>query len=257
MTVETLSVLLVDDEPLALDYLKSVVESFTGFKVTQTCKNGREALRALLENQFDAVFLDIQMPGMTGFDVVENIQMDLLPPVVFATAYDEYACRAFDLHAVDYILKPLDPDRVAVALQRIRERLAAAKNAELYAVMKALNSDHSSAEIEQGVVKIRIKDGDTTTLVPVESVDWIDAAGDYMCVHTAAKTHIMRSTMTELLGKLPEQFVRIHRSTIVNLDKIAAVRSLPKGESVIQLHCGTEVRASRNYRDAIKGLLNA
>jgi len=259
MTLDRLSVMLVDDEPLALEYLKAVVESFPGFVVKQTCRNGREALKALQENHFDALFLDIQMPGMTGFDVVESIQMDLLPAVVFATAYDEFACRAFDLHAVDYILKPLDPERVEVALQRVQQRLsgrqAETRNGALYAAIRALSKDEASANFEQEIVKISIKDGGTTTLVPVESVNWIDAAGDYMCVHTADKTHIMRSTMSRLLNKLPSQFVRIHRSTIVNQDKITAVRSLPKGETVIELQCGTEVRGSRNYKETIQSLI--
>jgi len=257
-----INTLLVDDEPLALDYLRELLKAESDFEVVGQCRNGREALKVLGEGAVDLVFMDVQMPGMTGLEVIAEVQADILPMVVFATAYDEYAFTAFELNAVDYLLKPIDPERLASALQRCRDRyISQALLRDKGNVVSALNqmrrtdSSLESADKAHERNKLPIKDGGQTYLVPFTDIDWIDAAGDYMCVHAEGQTHILRSTMKELEQRLPGYFVRIHRSTIVNLNKVRTVEALPKGESL--LHLGDEVtlKVSRNFRAGIQHLI--
>lgn len=263
MTETALRVLLVDDEQLSTDLLSSIVGETTGFEVAGVCRNGREAIEALLKDQFDIVLMDIQMPGLTGLEVVERTQADRLPAVIFATAYDEFACKAFDLHAVDYIVKPFDPERVQVALERAAERVAASswmsgKEGPLGAIAEmreaAIADAPPQTSTEAG--RLPIKDGGHTYLLDQDAIEWIDAAGDYMCVHAEGAVHILRSTMKDLESKLTPDFVRIHRSTIVNVRKVRAVDTLPKGECLLHLNDDVTVRVSRNYRSAIQHLLS-
>lgn len=257
-----LRVLLVDDEALSIELMRSLVEAEPGFTVAAECRNGREAVAWLQREIFDVVLLDIEMPGLTGLEVVEKTQADLMPAVIFATAYDQYACQAFDLHAVDYVLKPFDPQRVRTALERAKERLAAGesagKKAPLGAIARLRNVDQSGSNeppVVTGNDRLPIKDGGHTYLLPHVDIEWIDAAGDYMCVHAKGKVHILRSTMKDLEAKLSQEFVRIHRSTIVNVRKVRAVDTLPKGECLLHLDDDVTVRVSRNYRSAIQHLL--
>ena len=259
-----LRVMLVDDEALSIELMRSLVQKVPGFVVAAECSNGREAIAQLQRESFDVVLMDIEMPGLTGLEVVEKTQADLMPAVIFATAYDQYACRAFDLHAVDYVLKPFDPDRVSMALERAKQRLtagdpAAGKEAPLGAIAQLRNVDQaasggtpSAAEYE----RLPIKDGGHTYLLPHADIEWIDAAGDYMCVHAQGKVHILRSTMKDLEAKLSADFVRIHRSTVVNVRKVRAVDTLPNGECLLHLDDDVTVRVSRNYRSAIQQLLS-
>jgi len=258
-----LRVLLVDDETLSIELMRSIIDGLSGFTVVATCSNGREAVARMQQESFDVVLMDIEMPGLTGLEVVEKTQADLMPAVIFATAFDQYACQAFDLHAVDYVLKPFDSERVRTALTRAKQRLGedesrAGKDAPLGAIADLRQADQastegrlSSAEYE----RLPIKDGGHTYLLPHEDIDWIDAAGDYMCVHANGKVHILRSTMKDLEAKLSQDFVRIHRSTIVNVRKVRAVDTLPKGECLLHLDEQVTVRVSRNYRSAIQLLL--
>ena len=259
-----LRVMLVDDEALSIDLMRSIVEKEPGFSVVAECCNGREALARFRREAFDIVFMDIEMPGLSGLEVVQKIQADVLPAVIFATAFDQYACQAFDLHAVDYVLKPFDPERVRTALERAKQRLASdiaptGKEAPLGAIAHLQNVEpaplagaSSATEYE----RLPIKDGGHTYLLPHADIEWIDAAGDYMCVHAQGKVHILRSTMKDLEAKLGQEFVRIHRSTIVNVLKVRAVDTLPKGECLLHLDDDVVVRVSRNYRSAIQRLLS-
>jgi two-component system LytT family response regulator len=258
-----LRVLLVDDEALSIELMRSLIERQPGFVVTAECSNGRDAVARLQRESFDVVLIDIEMPGLTGLEVIENTQADLMPAVIFATAFDQYACQAFDLHAVDYVLKPFDPDRVAMALERAKQRLAAGgfsvgKDAPLGAIAHLRNIEPASSGNAPSAAeydRLPIKDGGHTYLLPHADIEWIDAAGDYMCVHAQGKVHILRSTMKDLEAKLSAEFVRIHRSTIVNVRKVRAVDTLPKGECLLHLDDDVTVRVSRNYRSAIQQLL--
>ena len=237
------------------------------------CRNGREAVAKARELEPDLLVLDVQMPGMTGFDVVKELQSDTMPMVVFCTAYQRYAIDAFDLHAVDYILKPVSAQRLQRAVERVQQRMgddedqSRLKSPVLGAIDEIArrvagrtdgrNVDSTGDRAENIDRKIAIRDHDSTVLVDTEDIDWVDAAGDYMCLHVKGETLIMRSTLTGLMAKLdPDRFKRIHRSTVVNLDRIVKATPLQKGEYMLELDCGETLKVSRNFRQAIKLFLS-
>jgi two-component system LytT family response regulator len=263
-----LRTIIVDDEPLARKGLRLRLQGLDDIEVIAECKNGREALTAVSESEPDLMFLDIQMPGLSGFDVISQMQQDNMPLVVFVTAFDQYAVDAFKVHAVDYLLKPIDEDRLAAAVERVRahlkDRSAVTDKQRLLELVISITGKSESVIdelIQQGgsegttrfPEKIAIKDGSETTLVPVEEIDWVDAAGDYMCVHANNVTHIMRVTMKELEAQLdPTIFQRIHRSTIVNLDRVTKVCSHMNGEFHLILSCDATLKMSRSYKEKVK-----
>ena len=267
-----LRTIIVDDEPLARRLLRSLLDDIPEVELIAECRNGREAIEATRELAPDLLILDIQMPGSSGFDVVKEMQADIMPMVVFCTAYQRYAIDAFDLHAVDYMLKPVDGKRlqraIARALMRFRDSddRAEHKSPLLGAIDEMArrvggrsdvkNPDRSSEEALAADRKIAIKDNDSTVLVEIDDIDWVDAAGDYMCVHVKGETLIMRSTLKSLMSRLDgDKFKRIHRSTVVNLDRIVKATPLHKGEYILELDCDQQLKVSRNYRDAIKRFL--
>ena len=260
--LDRLQTLLVDDEPLALDSLRSLLSAEPDIDIVASCRNGKEALHSLRTTSIDLVFLDVHMPAINGLEVVAQLQADVFPMIVFVTAFDRFALEAFELNAVDYLLKPLDPARLQLTLERVRQRqrtetLLHDKGAVVNAMghMQAGRVGNLSEGPTTETKKLPIKDGSETHLVDIKDIDWIDAAGDYMCVHVAGETHILRSTMKELERRLSGQFARIHRSTIANMDKVQRVVSLPKGESRLYLSGDVTLKVSRNYREAIRHLL--
>ena len=255
MSASNMRILLVDDEPLALNHLKRLVKMQPDVTVVASCRNGREAVELLQIEMIDLVFLDIQMPGMDGFEVIQQTQADIMPLVVFATAYDEFALRAFDHNAVDYLLKPFDAERVQTAIERARERLVAKGTADSKDAPISAIAEYRQEAFPEPPSRLPIKDGGHTHLVDFANIEWIDAAGDYMCVHSGGETHILRSTMKELAQKLSGQLVRIHRSTMVNLEKVISIDAIPKGECLLHLDGGVTLKVSRNYREAVQDLL--
>ena len=260
---ETLSVMLADDEPLARGYLEDLLKAMPDIEVLGSFKNGSEVLKACRDNPPDVLILDIEMPALTGFDVVKRLQADDMPSIIFATAYDNYAIDAFDLNAVDYLLKPFDRDRFGIAIERARTEFRSDPSLKGRLIsasrqIQKLADDEMPADSERADPgRLAVRDGRETELVTINEIDWVDAAGDYMCLHVGGKTHIMRSTMKELLAKLPERdFVRIHRSTIVNIRRVTSVSSLSKGEFRLQLGSETSLKVSRNYRKSIASLLS-
>ena len=256
-----LRVLIVDDEPLALDYMETILASVGDVELVGRCRSGREALIELQKCEVDLMFLDIQMPGLNGLEVVKRCQSDVMPVVVFATAYDEYAVRAFEANAVDYLLKPFEADRVQSAVMRARDRLLSValqsgKEAAVAAIAGLEGGrELLASDIQDRPSRLPIKDGPHTYLIELGTIDWIDAAGDYMCVHANGETYILRSTMKELERKLTSEFVRIHRSTIVNLNKVRSVDAIPKGECLLHLDDEVSLKVSRNYRSAVQDLM--
>ena len=260
-----LKTIIVDDEPLALKYLHSVLADFTDIEVVADFRNGREAVLAVSQINPELMFLDIQMPGMNGFEVIKALQADIMPMVIFVTAFDQYALDAFDLHAVDYLLKPLDPERVARAVKRAVDRSQGNQNQShkapligaIGAIAERVTSetpadDPSSESIKN---KLLVRDSGVVKVIPFDDIDWVDAAGDYMCVHALGETHIIRITLGELMGKLDDKlFVRIHRSTIVNVQRVVSITPLPKGGSLLELSAGETLKVSRNYRESIRNL---
>ncbi|HEX8400387.1 MAG TPA: LytTR family DNA-binding domain-containing protein [Allosphingosinicella sp.] len=263
MTIRTI---LVDDEPLAIQGLRLRLERHEDVEIIETCSNGREAIRAIKTHKPDLVFLDIQMPGFDGFSVIQGL-MEVEPPlVVFVTAYTDHAIRAFQAQAVDYLMKPVEEDRLADTLERVRQRLAQKRGAEEAGKLKEVLAEvapdamvdtggdtgdetHSSSRYEK---LINIKDRGQIFRVDVDTIEKIDAAGDYMCIYTGDNTLILRETMKDLEKRLdPRRFQRVHRSCIVNLDLVRQVKPHTNGECFLVLDSGSQVKVSRSYRDVV------
>ena len=263
---EPLKAIVVDDESLARKGLNLRLAEIDNVTVIAECSNGREAVNAVAELRPDVVFLDIQMTGMSGFDVIAKLQQDDMPLIIFTTAYDQYALEAFDVHAVDYILKPIESDRLRESVERAinHKRMDGAvtdKQRLLELIISITGkSENSIAQLlkdHTGVKsypdRIAIKDGSETTLVESKDIDWVDAAGDYMCIHANDETHVMRITMKELEAQLdPANFQRVHRSTIVNLDRVTKVCSHMNGEFHLLLNNGASIKMSRSYKEKVK-----
>lgn len=260
-----LRVLLVDDEPLAIDLLNAFLCRIDAVDVVGQCRNGEEAVKKIAELSPDVVFLDIQMPGLNGFEVVKALQPETMPLIVFVTAYDEFALDAFDIHAVDYLLKPPTLERLALSIERARARLQPhSKSQDLKSpIIGAIDALERQAgqlegqEQETADDKLVFRDGHAVHIVDQDRIDWVDAAGDYMCLHVDGETRVVRITMKELEGLLDEHvFARIHRSTIVNLQRVETVTPLSKGECMLRLAGGAELKVSRNYAENVKSALN-
>ena len=259
-------ILLVDDEPLALELLDALLKKYEGIEVVGHANNGRRALAAIREQKPDLVVLDIQMPGMTGFEVLEGLQSDdHMPLILFATAFDKYAVEAFDVSAVDYLLKPVEEARLRRALLRAAERMGRATKGDLVQALAELRSrsgrppsalEGGGSDRKASFDRLPVRQGGTVQFLDFEDIGWVDAAGDYMCVHAAGETHILRCTMKQLSERLAGgPFARIHRSTIVNLRKIEQIAPLPKGECTLHLPDGIKLKVSRNFRSAVRHLL--
>ncbi len=260
-----LKALIVDDEELARRGLEIRLAKFSDIEICAQSRNGREALEAVQVHSPDLMFLDVQMPGMNGFDVLRNLSTSNMPAVIFVTAYDEFALRAFDANALDYLLKPINDDRLAEAIDRARrdcnEKDAEQHRSKLLRFVCELTGQELSLEAalaasETGIrypTRLAIRDGSETTCVDVEAIDWIDAAGDYMCVHCNGDTHVLRGTMKNLEDILnPEIFVRVHRSAIVNRHRVRSMRPHRNGEYFLNLGGNTELKLSRKYKGNIE-----
>ena len=261
MTIRTI---LVDDEPLAIQGLQLRLSPHEDVDIIETCLNGREAIRAIKTHKPDLVFLDIQMPGFDGFSVIQGL-MEVEPPLfVFVTAYQDHAIRAFDAQAVDYLLKPVDEQRLADTLDRVRQRLAEKRGIEEVGRLKevlaevAPDAAENMAESDDAPASnrfeklINIKDRGQIFRVDVDTIERIDAAGDYMCIYTGDNTLILRETMKDLEKRLdPRRFQRVHRSTIVNLDLVRQVKPHTNGECFLVLDSGAQVKVSRSYREVV------
>ena len=261
-----LTALIVDDEGLARQGLEMRLQKIDRIELVGSCANASEALAAIIEHEPDLVFLDIQMPGKTGIEMIKDIQADILPMIIFVTAYDSFAVEAFELHAVDYLLKPVEVERleeaIETAFEHKQQRSAMNEKQQLLNLLVSLTGKSPLAIFElledqeestEHADRLAIKDGSTITFVQIKDIDWIDAAGDYMCVHVAGTTHIMRTTMKELESKLDSSiFQRIHRSTIVNLQRVEKVSSHINGEFHLSLTCGASLKMSRSYKEKVK-----
>ena len=273
--IRQLSTIIVDDEPLARKGLAVRLRAHADINIIAQCSNGREALEAVRAYQPDLIFLDIQMPGLNGFEVVEAIieQGLHLPSVVFVTAFDQYALQAFEVHAQDYLLKPADEERLAQTLDKIRQSINSEVNALHKSKLVRLVSDVTGNDCEKILQELEnnepvsissysdvlaIKDAGEVSRVPVKDILWIDAAGDYMCVHTHDSTHILRKTMKQLEEVLdPRRFLRSHRSTIVNKSFIDKFCSQLNGEYYLVMSNGKELKVSRSYKEKVKKAVTA
>jgi len=241
-------VLIVDDEPLARKRIRRFLAEEPDMSVVDECGTGREAIQAIEEKSPDLLFLDIQMPGIGGFDVIQSITAERMPFVIFITAYDQHALKAFEVHALDYLLKPFKQDRFQKALERARRQLAKRGAGEidrgLDALVRKLRAEQTYLN------RFIIKSSDRVVLVKANEVDWIESAANYALLHVGDKTHLVRETMQALETKLcPRTFQRISRSAIVNLERVKELQPMGKGQYVIILNNGKQLTMTRGIRD--------
>lgn len=268
---EKIKVIIVDDEPLALRGLKLRLCEFPEIDIVAEAANGREAVKLIKQHNPDVVFLDIQMPGLDGFGVVRALIGAPAPLFIFVTAYDKYAIDAFEANALDYLVKPVEEERLKDALHRAREalksRAAASRESKLIELLASLSDDErdrikelindpSWTEKDRYPERLSFKDGSKVVVLAADDIEWIDAAGDYMCIHAGGKTHIIRETMKTLEHRLdPKRFQRVHRSAIVNVDKVKELHPHSNGEYFLILEGGAELKLSRSYKEVVARFL--
>ncbi len=245
---------VVDDEVLARQIIREMLADDPEVEIVVECVNGHEAIDAIQTHHPDLLFLDIQMPEVAGFEVLEALREERMPIVIFVTAYDQYAVRAFDFHALDYLLKPFDRERFNTALSRAKEQLRRERNGELdkriLALLEAIRAE------KKYVDRLVIKNGGRVSFLDADEVHWIEAEGNYVRLHVNNKSHLLRETISNLESQLdPRKFLRVHRSTIVRLDSIRELQPWFHGEYHIILHNGTKLTLSRNYREQLQAVL--
>jgi len=249
-----LRVLIVDDEPLIRAGIRAGLAGMPQIEVVAESGSRTEAMQILSSQAIDLVLLDVQMQDYTGLDVVECIGPDRMPAVIFVTAYDEYAVRAFELNAVDYLLKPLDDMRLRRSVERASQRIAALHRSDLAAQLQTLLDSRARKWPE----RIVVKDGERFDFVPVESIDWIESANNYLQLHCGSRRHLLSESLTNLEGRLnPARFLRIHRDRMVNLSRIEAIHPLMGGTYELELRSGTRLTTERQYKNQIQTLLRS
>lgn len=227
----TLRVMVVDDVELARQRLARLLAAEPEVELVAACADAVAALDALAQARPHLLLLDVEMPEIDGFGLLARLPPEARPEVVFVTAYDQHAVRAFEVHAVDYLLKPVEPERLHAALQRVRQRLQAR---------------------EAVPARLLLRDGDGTQVLAMAQIDWVEAAGNYLCIRAQGRTHVQRCTLAQMERRLdPRRFQRIHRSRIVNVERIARLVPQFNGDHTVVLHDGTELALSRTYRDAL------
>jgi two-component system LytT family response regulator len=252
----TYRVVVVDDEPLARRGIVSRLQPYSQFQVIAECANGEDALQVIAEQKPDLIFLDVQMPEMDGFEMLEHLPVEERPAVVFLTAFDQYALRAFQVHATDYLLKPIDDVRFNEAVERVERMLQMERDNTLSERLESLLSDLHARRASGNAQRFAIRNGRRIFFVTANEVEWIEAQGDYAALHVNGKTHLLREPLHILERRLdPTAFIRIHRSTIVRLDRIAEMQALANRDCLLRLKDGTPLRVSRSYSDRLQAAL--
>jgi two-component system LytT family response regulator len=252
--MKKIKVLVADDEPLARERLTGLLSQEPDIEVVGQARDGEEAITAIHDDTPDLVFLDVQMPQMNGFDVIEAVGTDKMPLVIFVTAYDQHALKAFQVRALDYLLKPFDRERFKDALQRARKQLEREENGDLgrrlLALVKDLRRDQPKSD------RLVVKSGGRLFFLRTDEIDWVEAAGNYVRLHVGPGSHLLRETMNAIEGRLdPEKFFRIHRSRIVNMERIQELQPWLNGEYAVLLRTGTRLTLSRGYREKLQDRL--
>jgi two-component system, LytTR family, response regulator len=246
--------LIVDDEPLSRRGVLLRLQKFHDVEIVGECSDGVSAVEKILVLSPDVVFLDVQMPGMDGFDVLRALPQENMPGVIFLTAYEQHALKAFEVHALDYLLKPVDDDRFAIALDRARRRLDSSEKTRAAERVLAMVGQTAG----NYTTRFAVRSGTRIQIVLVEDIEWIGAAGDYAELHVRGRSHLLRETMNALEQKLdPAKFIRIHRSRIVRSSSVSELRSIDNREYLVKLNDGSEHRSSRTYADRLDAWLSA
>lgn len=249
--MKKMKVLVADDEPLARERLTSLLAAEPDVDVVAQARDGEEAVTSIHDHPPDLVFLDIQMPQMSGFEVIEAVGTEQMPPVIFVTAYDQHALQAFQVRALDYLLKPFDRQRFTDALQRARRQIERDDSGDLgrrlLALVKDLRRDQPKSD------RLVVKSGGRLFFLRADEIDWVEAAGNYVRLHVGTSSHLLRETMNAIEGRLdPEKFFRIHRSRIVNMERIQELQPWLNGEYAVLLRTGTRLTLSRGYREKLQ-----
>lgn len=248
--MQQIQVLLVDDEPLGRERIRTLLEGRPDVLLMGECADGQEAVAAIRTNKPDLVFLDVQMPELDGFGVIQAIGVADMPTVIFVTAYDQYALHAFEVHAIDYLLKPFDVDRFEEAFERAVHLIRQDQKDQLDQKLTHLLDDLKPSS--KGIERLMIKTPQRIYFVRAEDIDWVEAAGNYVCLHVGDKSHLLRQTMNALEKQLnSERFLRIHRSTIVNVERVRELNRMFNGEYEVLLTNGTKLTMSRGYRSRL------
>ena len=252
--MKKIKVLVADDEPLARERLSGLLSQEPDIEMVGQARDGEEAVTAIHDDSPDLVFLDVQMPQMNGFDVIDAVGSDKMPLVIFVTAYDQHALKAFQVRALDYLLKPFDRERFKDALGRARKQLERDENGDLgkrlLALVKDLRRDQPKSD------RLVVKSGGRLFFLRTDEIDWVEAAGNYVRLHVGPGSHLLRETMNAIEGRLdPEKFFRIHRSRIVNMERIQELQPWLNGEYAVLLRTGTRLTLSRGYREKLQDRL--
>jgi two-component system LytT family response regulator len=248
-------VVIADDEPLARNRIRRLLSGEKDIEIVAECKNGREVVDALERHQAELIFLDVEMPELDGFGVMEEVGAEQMPVVIFVTAYDQYAVQAFETHALDYLLKPFDEDRFQKALERARGHMERSRSGEVAARLLAMLHDVRPQPMPPAD-RLVIKSGGRVVFLKSEEIDWVEAAANYVRIHAGNDEYLMRETMNAFEAKLDtRRFMRIHRSIIVNLEKIKELQPCNNGEYIVVLRTGKELSLSRSFRDRIQDYL--
>lgn len=247
--------IIVDDEPLGRERIRALLANDTEVEMIEECPDGRRAVAAIERSRPDLVFLDVQMPGMDGFAVLDAIAGDCMPVIIFVTAYDKYAVQAFEVRAVDYLLKSFDRRRFESALQRAKDEIQRSKTGSLNEKIAGLLQDLQAKQ--KRLTRLVVKSGGRIFFLRVEEIDWIEATDNYVRIHAGPECHMIRETMQSLEDRLnPEKFLRIHRSTLVNLDRIRELQPVFHGDYLVKLKDGTELTLSRSYSKKVHDSLS-
>ena len=250
--------LIVDDEPLARTGVRQLVEPLDDVTVVGEAADGPEAVRRIETHDPDLVFLDVQMPEMSGLEVVREVGVDTMPLTIFVTAYDQYALDAFEAHALDYLLKPIEEERFEEAMERARQQLQRVEADALSQQLRGVLREYAAEEERESIERFTIRSRDRIYFVDVDDVQWIESEGDYVALHDGEDAHLVRKTMKELEEELdPGRFLRVHRSYIVNADYIEELRPLDHGTYQLRMASGTPLKTSRGYSDNVDALLDA
>ena len=250
----TIRAAIVDDEPLARRRIRNLLAPAADVEVIAECANGKDAIESLEDSPPELLFLDIQMPEIDGFDVLQAIGVGRVPAVIFVTAYDQFALRAFEAHALDYLLKPFDDERFGAALERARNRIRQQQGGDLDRRLQALLENVRG---DQGYVRrLVVPSGHRSIFVRTEHIDWIEAERNYVRIHAGGRSYLLRENLTRIASSLdPAMFCRIQRSTIVNIDRIQSVESLFHGEYLVVLQDGTKLTSGRSYRQRLLAIM--
>ena len=260
---DPIKTLIVDDEPLARRNLRLLLERDPQIEILGECRNGKEAVKAIETSRPDLIFLDIQMPEMDGFDVLESVGPELVQAIVFVTAFDQYALKAFEVHALDYLLKPYDDLRFTQALRRAKSQIESREINKVSKRLLALLEERESHKglstgTKQYLNRVMLKLASRVILLRVDEIDWIEADGNYAKLHVGKKAHLLREKMQELESQLdPQRFVRIHRSIIVNLERIKELHPHFNGDYIVVLEDGIQLKLSRSRRENLESRLRA